>query len=76
MNLSFELDIFNESVDPVQRIGLNDWFMNLIDMVLTFSVNGLVHHTKQSYCMSSEDLDPLTSYYSYKSFLLSIPTQF
>lgn len=38
MNLSFELDIFHESVDPVHRIGLNDLSMNLIDLVLAFSL--------------------------------------
>ncbi len=35
--LFFELDLFNESVDPVHRISLNDLLINQTDLILKFT---------------------------------------
>jgi len=36
-NELFESDLFNESLDPVHKAGLNDLFPNVTEMVLVFN---------------------------------------
>ncbi len=37
MNTYFEPDLYNESINPVHKTGLNDLFLNVTGLVLEFS---------------------------------------
>ncbi len=37
MNNYFEPDLYNESINPVHKTGLNDLFLNVTGLVLEFS---------------------------------------